>query len=92
MRGSQKRRVYLAKLFIQILYNQARVHRVRPCVTQRGGHVTAIILVRFSVCAVNVLESGVSIGTPRTKETSCDLIRDDHLDKRQKLFKQDVTI
>ncbi len=70
--------VYLAKLFIQILYNQTRVHRVRPRVTQRGGHVTTVIFVRLSVRAVNILESRASTGT---KETSCDLIRDDHLEK-----------
>jgi len=72
---------YLTKVFVQILYNQASVHRVWPRVTKRGGHVTAVVLVRFGISAVNVLESRTSTGSLRSNETSCDLICNDYLEK-----------
>ena len=78
---------YLTKRFVQILYNETSVHCMRPRVTQRGGHVTTVILVRLSVCAVDVLESLVSTTAPRTNEASCNLISNDDLqNSRRKMF------
>jgi len=43
--------------------------------------VTAVVLVRFGISAVNVLESRTSTGSLRSNETSRDLICNDYLEK-----------